>query len=187
MKISFYIIIIILLLGGTSILTLLDNKEGEQKQILLSEVNQIPKSINSGNLLTASDAEKILGQMVHLTDSSSLDKVGISQYLCSYTADFKDLKTGKTGAVYFLYEQFAEIASAKNKYKTIKTANENHEGIKILNDLGDEAYFHSDGVNFYFIMVRKGDKVFNIKVNKITSNTSLDMFNLIAKKITSSL
>ena len=53
--------------------------------------------------------------------------------------------------------------------------------------MGDEAYFHSDGQNFYFIIVRKGEKMFRIKVNKITSTTSLKEFNMIAKNITASL
>jgi hypothetical protein len=31
--------------------------------------------------------------------------------------------------------------------------------------------------------VRKGNKIFGIKVNKVTSKTSLDGFNLVIKKI----
>ena len=57
-------------------------------------------------------------------------------------------------------------------------------GIEIIHNLGDEAYFHSAKVHFYFIMVRKGKNVFNIKVNKITSSTSLKEFNKIANRIT---
>ncbi|MGV8093724.1 MAG: hypothetical protein AB2L24_17840, partial [Mangrovibacterium sp.] len=72
-------------------------------------------------------------------------------------------------------------------YASIKTANEGHEGIKILDDIGDEAYFHSDGENFYFILVRKGEKVLRMKVSKITGKTSLNQFNLIARNITASL
>jgi hypothetical protein len=59
--------------------------------------------------------------------------------------------------------------------------------LKTLNDRGDEAYFHSDNKNFYFVMVRNGAAVFNLKVNKITANTSLVNFNRVAAEITSAL
>lgn len=48
--------------------------------------------------------------------------------------------------------------------------------------MGDEAYFQGSE-NFHFIMVRKGDRIFVMKVNKITSKTSLDEFMLTAKNI----
>ena len=57
----------------------------------------------------------------------------------------------------------------------------------MIHDLGDEAYFHSDGENFYFILVRKGLKMIRMKVNKITSNTSVAEFNRVARKITEAL
>jgi hypothetical protein len=140
-----------------------------------------------GNLFTLRDAEKILGEPAHLTDSSSAFKENRSSFLSSYFANAIDSISGKTGAIYFLFEKYEQIHAAQKKYSSIKSANEGHEGIKVLHDVGDEAYFHSDGQNFYFIMVRKGKNVFNIKVNKITSNTSLDEFNRVARNITGSL
>jgi len=151
-----------------------------------AKMSQTESFINPGNLFTLSDAEKILGEQAHLTDSSSATKENTFTYQCAYFANVKDLKSEKTGCIYFLVEQYAQLSSAKEKYSFIKTANENH-GIKVLHDTGDEAYFHSDRQNFYFIMVRKGNIVFNMKVNKITGNTSLDEFNRIAKKITDAL
>jgi hypothetical protein len=144
-------------------------------------------SILSNNLFTKTDAEKILGEPAHLTDSAFTIKKDTTEYRSTYTANANDPKTGKTGVIYFIVEQYAFLSSAKNNYNFIKTANEKHEGVKILHDLGDEAYFHSDGENFYFILVRKADKMFRIKVNKITSTTSLDGFNAISKKITAAL
>jgi hypothetical protein len=44
--------------------------------------------------------------------------------------------------------------------------------------------------SLFFILgsyVRKGDKIFAIKVNKMTSKTSLTEFNLVAKKIAETL
>ena len=136
---------------------------------------------------TESDAERILGEKAHLTDSSSTIKKDTLECKSAYTANSKDQKTGKTGVVYFMIEQYSQVSSAKNAYNSIRVANENHEGVKILQGIGDDAYFHSDGQNFYFILVRKRSKMFRIKVNKITGKTSLNEFNLIAKNISAAL
>lgn len=140
-------------------------------------------AINPGQLFTQADAEKIMGEPLHLSDSSTKKEADVHSYLCSYEADTKDGITRKTGAVYFLFEDFRLTKLAQKKYAEIKSANE-HLGVEMLDNLGDEAYYHSDGTNFYFIMVRKGDKVFNLKVNKITNTTNLGAFKRIAKKIT---
>ncbi|MBN8719236.1 MAG: hypothetical protein J0H85_07315 [Sediminibacterium magnilacihabitans] len=139
--------------------------------------------INPSKLFTKTEADKIMGQSTHLADSSSKFKGLSASYLCAYLTDVKDAPTGKTGAIYFLFEQYQQISDAKKKYADIMLANKPH-GIENINNLGDEAYFHTDKVHFYFIMVRKGKNVFNIKVNKITSSTSLKELNKIANRIT---
>lgn len=163
-------------------------KHAQSKTEIVSDAqeNQTGNSIDQRNIFTKSDAEKILGEPAHLTDSAWTIEGDSSVYRCSYTANSKDQKSGKTGAIYFMFEQHPHIASAKKVYSSIKTANENH-GIRELNDLGDEAYFHTDRQNFYFILVRKGEKLIRMKVNKITSTTSLDEFNQVAGNITAAL
>ena len=155
-------------------------------------------SIHPGNLFTLSDAEKILGEQAHLIDSTSkikgedfkyIDSMSIvkkdaSTYNCGYMANSKDQKSGKTGVVYFGFEQYTQVSSAKKVYSFYKSANENASGFKELHDMGDEAWFGSSPL---FVYVRKGDKIFVIKVNKMTSKTSLNEFNLIAKKIAGAL
>ena len=138
-------------------------------------------------LFTKSDAEKILGEPAHLTDSSFSVSRDTTEFRCTYTANAADLKTGKTGNIYFLSEHYTSISIAKTVYSFIKKGNENHEGVKVIHDLGDEAYFHSDGENFYFILVRKGQKMIRMKVNKTTSTTSESEFNRVAREITKML
>lgn len=140
-------------------------------------------SQQKSDLLTLTDAEKILGEKAHLTDSTLNHKNNVSVYHCSYTADSPDSKSGKTGAVYFMMEDYSDTESAKKTYSGIMESNRKN-GITELNDLGDEAYFHTDNQNFYFILVRKSNRMFRMKVNKITSVTSLDNFNSVAGKIT---
>jgi hypothetical protein len=137
-------------------------------------------------LFTLKDAEDILGEPAYQSDSASNAQLAVSAYSCAYTAHATDAKSGRTVAVYGLFERYSSLAGARGRYTFIKEANE-HNGIRVLHDLGDEAYFHTDSSNFYFVMVRKGDRVFNLKVNKITTHTSLPAFNRVARKITEAL
>ncbi|MFI5212130.1 MAG: hypothetical protein ACHQIH_04550, partial [Ignavibacteria bacterium] len=89
--------------------------------------------------------------------------------------------------IYYLFEKYDNVSFAQKHYTSIKTSNKDHEGFKVLYGIGDEAYLHSDYENFYFIIVRKGEKIFNMKVNKITSKTSLNEFNSIAKNLAAAL
>lgn len=142
---------------------------------------------SQSSLFTINDAEKILGEKSHLTDSSSESIDGITSYKCTFTADTEDKKTDKTGIIYFMVEEYSTLKAAEKVYADIMTSNKAHEGFKKLSGLGDEAYFHSDDENFLFVMVRKGVKMFRMKVNKTTSKTSLEQFNSVSEKITFSL
>ena len=161
--------------------TIIDKKDTIKENTISENKPTLP-----ANLFTLSDAEKIMGEKAELKDSSSSSNGNITRYQCSYLAIETDKESKKTGVVYFLLQDYNHLDSASIYYKFIMTANKDH-GIEERNDLGDEAYFHTDKKNFYFIMVRKGKKVFNMKVNKITSHTSLDEFNKVAKKITDTI
>ncbi|QEC53910.1 hypothetical protein [Anseongella ginsenosidimutans] len=138
------------------------------------------------NLLTLSNAERVLGEPGYLKDHSLTVEEDISVYKAAYAAG-KDRRAGKRGILYVMVEDYSKVSSAEEVYADIKRANENHSGVKILADLGDEAYFHTDGKNFYFIIARKAGKILRLKINRITSNTSLEEFNRIAREIVASL
>lgn len=160
--------------------------------------NHLQSSIQPGNIFTLADAETIMGEPAHLTDSASkikgadvsfIDsmssfKKDAAVYSCSYTANAKDKKTGKTGIIYFVLEQYPEVSSAEKVYSFYKNANGNAIGFKALHDIGDEAWFGSSPL---FVQARKGNKIFVLKVNKMTSMTSSDAFNLVVKKVADAL
>jgi hypothetical protein len=135
---------------------------------------------------TLEEAAKVLGEPAQLEDSSTVNGGNAITWQCAYKAMAKDTKSKKTGTVYFLISEYTYDSAAHNRYQFIKAANRRN-GIKVIDDLGDEAYFHTDNKNFYFIMVRKGKKVFNMKVNKVTANTSLAGFNRISMQIADKL
>ncbi len=152
----------------------------------------------AGNLFTLNDAEKIMGEPAHLIESTSKNKGEYPKYIDSmsmikkdafiyssgYMANSRDEKTGRTGVVYFILEEYADVTSAKSVYSFYKNANKNTIGFKELHDMGDEAWF---GESPLFVYVRKADQIFVIKVNKMTSRTSFKEFNLTAKKIAKTL
>jgi hypothetical protein len=151
------------------------------------KVDGTKQPVQLNDLFSRQDAEKILGEPAHIGDSAVHTGGDIAEISCSYQANSADAKTGKTGNIYFMYEEYQHPADAHKVYSSIKTANEGHEGINVLEGLGDEAYFHTDGENFYFILARKGRKMFRLKVNKVTAHTSLAEFNLYAQKLADKL
>jgi hypothetical protein len=138
-------------------------------------------------LVTITDAEKIMGEPLHLTDSSTENKTGVVTSKVQYSARTINKQLNRPNTLYCMMEFYSNESSAKATYASIKKSNENHEGIKVLSGIGDEAYFHSDYENFYFILARKNNAVFRMKVSKITEKTSLPAFNAFAEKTVASL
>jgi hypothetical protein len=133
-------------------------------------------------IFSHADAEKILGEPARLSDSSTSTIADTTMYKSTYTANTTDKKTGKTGNIYFMYEQYKEESTAHGLLAYYQKANEKN-GAETVTGIGDEAWFHTDGQNFYFIMARKGNKMIRMKVNKLTANTSRDAFNEVAKEV----
>jgi hypothetical protein len=137
----------------------------------------------ASKLLTLSYTEKIMGEPAELACNTFIKKSDTLEYKCDYTALLQDEKTGKTGKLYFMYEVYAGVAAAQNAYTAIYQANIAHEGVEIVTGLGDEAYYHSDGRNFYFFVVRKNEKMFRMKLNKVTSRSSVAEFKEVTRLI----
>lgn len=137
--------------------------------------------------LTKGEAERILGQAAILSDGSSGETDRIVHHKCTFTAMAKDTKSDKTGAVYYLAELYSDAESAHKSYAAIVTSNASMPGQSTLQGVGDEAWLHSYGENFHLIMFRKGNKAVRIKINKVTSKTSLDELKNVVKDIASKL
>ena len=146
-------------------------------------------------LFTLADAEKIMGESGRLVDSETVAagmgrenspkdsvlhiKKTASFYGCTYEANKKDEKTGRTGKIYFLVEEYPNVSSAASVYSYYKRSNEHHDGFKEL-QLGDEAWY---GNSPLFVYVRKTNKIMIMKVNGMTSKTSSAAFDQVIKNI----
>jgi hypothetical protein len=133
-------------------------------------------------LFTKADAEQILGGPVTISDSTMSAQMNIEAYKSAYS-----LVSNPESVVHFLVESYSHVADATTKYSFIKASNEGKPGFEEYKGVKDEGYFHSDGTNFAFTMIRKGANVASIKVNKMTSTTSKDQVQLTAKRIAESL
>ena len=141
----------------------------------------------ASKLLTLTDAEKIMGEPAKLTCNTFIKKGDTLEYKCDYTALSQDVITGKTGKLYFMYEIYGGVAAAANAYTGIYQANSRHEGVEVVSSLGNEAYYHSDQTGFYFFLVRKNEKMFRLKLNKVTSHSSVVEFKEATRRIVDKL
>jgi hypothetical protein len=137
----------------------------------------------ASTLLTLSYAESIMGEPAELTCNTFIKKGDTLEYKCEYTALQQDIVNGKTGKLYFMYEVYASVAAAQNAYTSIYQANRMHDGVEVVAGFGDEAYYHTDGHAFYFFLVRKEEKMFRMKLNKVTSHSSEAAFKEVARSI----
>lgn len=137
--------------------------------------------------ITQSEAESILGQSARLSEKSSTMKETILQCKCTYTAISEDAKTGKTGKLYYMFEKYKDESSARKVFTDILTQNRRGARSDILQVTGCESFSHTDSLNFYLILARKGNKMLRFKVNRLTSKTSPDAVIKVAKRIISSL
>ena len=147
--------------------------------ILLPCINRASDSA-SNNYLSQSDAEKILGQSARLTENSTATKREVLRYTCTYTGMARDKATGKKENLYYLLEKYKIASSAQKVFAEIITQNRENHKIEKLGQVGDEAILLSDHINYHTIIVRKNNKILRLKVNKVTSMTSLDELKKVA-------
>lgn len=151
-------------------------------------LNQDNAIIKAGNdkqayALTLQEAQSILGEPCHIKESSDSTKEGVHEYKSSYEANAIDVATNKVGMLYYMYEDYKSEAAAKKTYNDIMVSNQKSQGFEIMAQFGDGAYFHSDNRNFHFILARKGNKMIRLKVNKVTSKTSVEGLKSVAKGV----
>ena len=148
---------------------------------------QIDTMATATKLLTLTDAEKIMGERAKLTGNTFIKKGDTLEYKCDYTALSLDAVTSKIGKLYFMYEVYDGVAPAAHAYAAIYQANSRHEGVEVVSGLGNEAYYHSDQTGFYFFLVRKNKKMIRLKLNKVTSHSSVIEFKNVTKHIVDKL
>ena len=136
--------------------------------------------------LIYAEAEKILGQPVRLIETISKIEGDVSKSDCVYSGISKDKISGKDINLYFSIEQKAQnptVAEARQVFESAyRKINEPDLSVQVLSEIGDESFLISNPPYFHFMMVRKGEIIFRIKLNKAAENTSLEELKAFAKK-----
>jgi hypothetical protein len=135
-----------------------------------------------GHKLTLQEAERILGERCQLNHDESSATNGNHQYKSVYWANSSNESSTKV-ALYFAFESFGNENDAQKVFEGLKTSNQNHAGFEILQNLGNEAFFHSYSQNFYLIITRKNNEIIRLKVNKITPKTSITELKKVASEV----
>lgn len=137
-------------------------------------------------LLTQADAERILGQPVHLTGDTSELKGEVRQCGCTYTGVAKDPSSGQDINLYFSFEQKESSPSAEQAQRVMsstKSENAHDAPIKDLSGIGDEAFLLGANPDVHFIMARKGAVVIRLQIKLATEKTSFEELKSFASKV----
>lgn len=131
-----------------------------------------------GHQLTSNEAEIILGEACQQTEKTTTANNGGHKFRSTFKANANDKV-----ALYFVFESFKSVSEADKSFEEMKLGNQSLEGFEQISNLGDEAFYHSDGQNFSLIIVRKNNEMIRIKVNKITAKTSVAELKKVAADI----
>lgn len=145
---------------------------------------RLDSAMRSCYFITNADAGKILEKPSYLKDSTYRYANGLLRYTFDYLASRID-STSK-GRIFFTYEQYKNDSFSKDIYQSIKTENEKLGSLTAIKNIGDEGFFQKDSQGQPFIIIRKNNKVYKLRVFYVTSDTSLNEAINVIKKIVAS-
>lgn len=134
-----------------------------------------------GHKLTLQEAERILGESCQLKESGNETKEDGHKFKSTHIGNSSDGKTNH--ALYFIFESYSDENSAKKTFKNFKVSNQSFDGFESINNIGEEAFFHTDKENFGLVIARKGSEIIRLKVNKLNAKTSVSELKKVAADI----
>ena len=141
-------------------------------------------------LLTAAEAEKILGQAVKLTH----DKAGVEGDLriCrfGYISLAKDPASGQQTQMFVSLEQKVNNPSAEQArqvLETVRVENTHDLDLTMIQGVGEEAFLLSDRPSLYLFMARKGGIIMRLQIRSATEKTSVENLKAFAEKVAKQL
>jgi len=147
---------------------------------------QVAAKMKPCKFLTVTDAEKIIGQPVRLTENTSKIEGSVRKSGCTYRGISKDKLSGKDINLYFSLEQQVQNPSVEKAQREFASSYQKVDEplllVELLSAIGDEAFVISNTPHFHFIMVRKGGTIFRMKLNKAPEKNSLSELKAFAKK-----
>lgn len=148
-----------------------------------NEINFPDTSLHSFRYISKEDAELILEQSSYLKDSIWKIEGGIWKFKCTYLTSKKDTSTKQAGRLFFGFENYKQLAEAKRFFELMKNENEKSNTIINSEKIADDSFLSKDALNNPFLIIRKNNKVFKLKVYQISSATSLSQLFSLAHKL----
>ncbi len=144
---------------------------------------EMPNAAVGRHQLSLEEAESILGEPAILKErkSDTLNEIYTSK--STFTAKEIDAKTQKQGNLYYIFERYTNEEEARKVIQSFIKSNQGFTGFELLTAYGDDAFFHTDKQNFYLLIIRKGNKMVRLKVNKLTPKTSNEALRKIGKDL----
>jgi hypothetical protein len=140
-----------------------------------------------GFVMDVSTAERILGNQSRLEKVTAYVDGSRKVYMSAFRDDWLDPETGKTGILYYMYEEYENADAARSFLDS--TLESNHiglaDGIRMEN--GAEIYYLSGGRVIRMVMILKQNHLIRLKVNQVTSDYSLSEFQKVAGELTDRL
>jgi len=138
------------------------------------------------NFISFTEAQKIIQQPVYIKDSLwkySNYNYGYLRYAFTYNAKSMDSITKTRSSLFFSLEQYQQLALAKKTFNDIKALNQKSDKYTALTEPGDEAFLVKDVLAHPFIVIRKGNRIYKLRMLYVTGQIANDELMLLAKKI----
>ncbi|MCP9747191.1 hypothetical protein [Lacihabitans sp. CS3-21] len=131
-----------------------------------------------GHKLTLQEAERILGETCELKESGNESKNDGHKYMSTHIG-----QSSANHALYFIFESYENELSAKKTFEDFRLSNQSLRGFETIENIGNEAFFHTDKENFGLIIACKGNEIIRLKVNKLNGKTSISELKKVAADI----
>ncbi len=128
---------------------------------------------NPSVVLSVEEAERVLGNPSYLDRSTAYMDNGTKTYFSVFREVSSDPATGKTGLLYYMYEEYATAVAARSYLYSTLDANHINPADGTRTEDGTEIHYLSGGPVVRMVMVLKQNHLIRLKVNPVTSRYSL--------------
>ncbi len=138
-------------------------------------------------VLDIGQAERILGNQCRLEKVTAYLDGGTKAYQSAFRDDWLDPETGKTGILYYMYEEYESAYNAKSFLDSTLKANHINPSDAIRMEGGAELHYLTGGRVIRMVMILKENHLIRLKVNPVTSRYSLDELQKVAGELANQL
>ena len=138
-------------------------------------------------VLGAGEAARILGNQSRLEKVTAYQDEGAKVYQSAFRDDWRDPTTGKSGILYYMYEEYPSADAAKSFLAATLKANQIDPVDGIRTKSGAELHYLTGGEVVRMAMVLKGNRLIRLKVNQVTSRYRLSGFKEVAGEFANQL